>query len=75
MFKNHALTLSVVKKNKTNTTNSPVAVDALDPEKINTLVKDQVRHTAIVTVAAAASIFALRTLSEIAINNTNPKYK
>lgn len=73
MFKNRALQLSVIKTNN-NTIDSDESTTmfaALDPEKINTLVKDQVKHIAIAVVAVMAAATVLNTVSEIAIHSAN----
>lgn len=70
-FKKRALQVSVVtpsNKNGDNTT-----CDHLDPDKLNEIAKDYMKHVALVVVGVLAVSTLLHTVSEIVINASKPK--
>lgn len=72
MFGRRELRISVAKKN--GAIENPIDErESLDPEKINELLKDQVRNAAIAAVVVIGVSFFLHTISEIAINAAKPK--
>lgn len=71
MFKKRALQVKMV---RTNDHNEQIAeCDHLDPEKIDTMIREQVKHAAIVAVSVITIATILHTVSEIVINATKPK--
>lgn len=76
-MKSRAIQIRMV---KTPDANAPATApqgeyELLDPEKLSTLLKEQIKYVALAVVAAAAAITVLHTASEVVINNTNPEFK
>lgn len=75
MFKNHAFQVQMVKKNgKKNQTETDEALH-VDPELINTIVKDQVQNAALAVGSVVLASKLLNTVSEIAIIAAKAKFK
>lgn len=70
MFKKRALQVKMV---KTNDNDEQIVCDHLDPEKIDSMIKDQVKHAAIAAITVIAVGTVLHTVSEIVINAAKPK--
>lgn len=70
MFKKRALQVKVV---KTNDNEEIATCEHLDLDKIDKIVKEQVKHAAIAAIIVIGVSTVLHTLSEIAINAAKPK--
>ncbi len=76
MLKDRVLQLQFIKKNNKQPNPSVDGLPAypVTPEQINKIVKDQVRHTAIVVGGLYAARVLLITASQIAINVAPKRY-
>lgn len=73
MFKNRAIQMRFVKTAEDDQA-APILpeIPTLDPEQINTLLKDQVQNLGKTIVAVAGALTLMATAREIIVNNTNP---
>lgn len=71
MLRNRALKVQMVRTNKDG--EEGTGIGNLDLEKIGDVAIDVVTHTAVAVVACIGVVFAFKTVSQIAINVTNPR--
>lgn len=73
-LKNRALQVTMVKTDNpsVDTEDKTFEMPTIDPQEINSILKEQMEHLGKTVLVVAAGITALATAREVIVNNTNP---